>query len=116
MSNLLRLKLKRDNKKLDRTFVDNKIKYASTDEHKNLIIESITKEVEIYAYTTENRNKLETDNRIAIDNYEKIVIEFDPYIVPKKDVPKDLTVDQIEAFKGIVISEDYELTFEEIKE
>lgn len=46
--------------------------------------------------------------REAIDLFNAIEIEFEPYMA--KSIPNNLTMEQVEAFKGFVIPEEYELS------
>lgn len=39
--------------------------------------------------------------------------EIDPYVCPSDSIPKDLTFDQVDAYRGFVLPEDFEPTFED---
>lgn len=66
------------------------------------------REKNVYAYDTEGQKELDDAVRKKMKEY----ISFESYILPDKDLPTDLNETLVDAFRGFVLPENYEIGIE----
>lgn len=97
--------------KRDCAFVDEKTKTFIYD----IIKDAQGNDVQMYKYTIEKKaerdkklRKLRDESRKKINELLETETEIEPYIINVADIPTNLTSEEIDAYRGIVIPEDYE--------
>lgn len=79
------------------------VNLAAVDEEKNIIVENGH-----YKYTTLKQLELDKKINALVKNLHVQKIEFDPYLANESEIPM-LNDYQVEAFRGFVLNENYEL-------
>ena len=110
--NKIKTKITKADLKLKESFRTNARKFAEVEEDTKYLIQDKNGN---WKYTKDNSAALDEENNKALLIFQSTKIEFEEHIIDIKQIPNNLTFEMIEAFKGIVIPLDYELTFD-IKE
>lgn len=80
-------------------------KYQSTDEHGNLAYDIVEK-TQFPCFTPANKTKYRKAKEALLEKWLTKEFEIEPYMA--NDIPKDLSFNEIDAFTGLILPDDYD--------